>query len=554
MKTMNTTWIIAAMLVCEGFAHAAETITVDLNSPGRTANSRMTGFLHGMDAGSIPTNAEIAPLKPKSFRCGFAAENCPGVYARGVALGAAHVQWSLSDLTGFSAPWPGDGGSLVNNVWVGGDYTAWNTIVRNTVTTAKNVGQNFEWDIWNEPDAPHFWAQSQQQFYAAWHQGALQVKAVNPNASTVGPSMASYWNNGASIKRFLLAQKAYGTLPDVISWHEICMVLTCGGVVDAHIADMKAFLAANGISITRFSINEVTGSNETTASGSLIIYFAKMERSGVESANHSCWNDGYVDTCMTGTNVLDGILTAPTQTPARSPRQVWWANKAYADITGTLVAVTPSATVDAVAGRDSGAATVRLAVGRVGVSSIPVTVNITNLNAAPYIVSGNQVHVVAQRIPGGSKAAWSQPTNTIDANYPVSGGQISIVLTMYSADAYALKLTSPAPGAIDTAAPTVPAGLRAQAVSSSQINLTWTASTDNVGVTDYRIFRAGTPIGTATGTAFSNTGLSASTAYSYTVAAYDAAGNASAQCATASTTTPAANTVPPAKPKTLRVQ
>ena len=96
----------------------------------------------------------------------------------------------------------------------------------------------------------------------------------------------------------------------------------------------------------------------------------------------------------------------------------------------------------------------------------------------------------------------------------------------------------------DTQAPTVPANLRAQAVSSSQINLTWNASTDNVGVTGYRILRSGAQIGTAAGTTFSNTGLSASTAYSYTVAAYDAAGNTSGQSVAASTTTRASTTGP----------
>ena len=94
----------------------------------------------------------------------------------------------------------------------------------------------------------------------------------------------------------------------------------------------------------------------------------------------------------------------------------------------------------------------------------------------------------------------------------------------------------------DTVVPTVPGNLAASAASSSQINLTWNASTDNVGVTGYRIFRSGAPIGTATGASYSNTGLSSSTAYSYTVAAYDAAGNASGQSAVVSTTTHAAAT------------
>ncbi|MDO8231711.1 MAG: Ig-like domain-containing protein, partial [bacterium] len=89
----------------------------------------------------------------------------------------------------------------------------------------------------------------------------------------------------------------------------------------------------------------------------------------------------------------------------------------------------------------------------------------------------------------------------------------------------------------DTVAPTVPAGLTATVVSSSQINLSWTASTDAVGVTGYRIYRSGTQIATSATNSYSNTGLTASTAYSYTVSAYDAVGNVSAQTAGVSGTT-----------------
>ncbi|HAH32242.1 MAG TPA: hypothetical protein DCL44_08015 [Elusimicrobia bacterium] len=92
---------------------------------------------------------------------------------------------------------------------------------------------------------------------------------------------------------------------------------------------------------------------------------------------------------------------------------------------------------------------------------------------------------------------------------------------------------------LDSQAPTVPTSLTAVAVSSSQINLAWTASTDNVGVTGYKIYRdgGGTPITTAAGTAYNNTGLTGSTGYSYTVSACDAAGNCSAQTSASSDTT-----------------
>ncbi len=92
-------------------------------------------------------------------------------------------------------------------------------------------------------------------------------------------------------------------------------------------------------------------------------------------------------------------------------------------------------------------------------------------------------------------------------------------------------------GPADTAPPTVPTGLTAAAASSSQINLSWTASTDNVGVTGYKVFRGGTQVGTSASTSYSDAGLTASTAYTYTVAAYDAAGNTSGQSTSASATT-----------------
>ncbi|MBI5872370.1 fibronectin type III domain-containing protein [archaeon] len=90
---------------------------------------------------------------------------------------------------------------------------------------------------------------------------------------------------------------------------------------------------------------------------------------------------------------------------------------------------------------------------------------------------------------------------------------------------------------IDSQAPSVPAGLTATAVSSSQINLSWTASTDNVGVTGYNVFRNGTKIASPTVTSYQDSGLSSSTTYNYKVSAFDAASNESAQSVQASVTT-----------------
>src|SRR5205085_7231786 len=93
---------------------------------------------------------------------------------------------------------------------------------------------------------------------------------------------------------------------------------------------------------------------------------------------------------------------------------------------------------------------------------------------------------------------------------------------------------------IDTVAPSVPTGLSARAAGASAITLSWTAATDTVGVAGYQVFRDGgtTPIGTVTtGTTFADTGLATGSTHTYTVVAFDAAGNQSPPSATASATT-----------------
>ena len=94
------------------------------------------------------------------------------------------------------------------------------------------------------------------------------------------------------------------------------------------------------------------------------------------------------------------------------------------------------------------------------------------------------------------------------------------------------------------APPTAPTNLSATAVGTSQINLTWTASTDPIGVTGYIVQRcqgAGctvfTQVATPTSTTYSDTGLSPSTSYSYQVQATDATGDLSAFSNIATATT-----------------
>lgn len=90
----------------------------------------------------------------------------------------------------------------------------------------------------------------------------------------------------------------------------------------------------------------------------------------------------------------------------------------------------------------------------------------------------------------------------------------------------------------DTQAPTTPSGLTATTLGVNRIDLAWTASSDNVGVTAYKVYRGDALIATLDpSTGYSDKNLSASTAYSYGVMACDAAGNCSAPSVSATATT-----------------
>lgn len=137
---------------------------------------------------------------------------------------------------------------------------------------------------------------------------------------------------------------------------------------------------------------------------------------------------------------------------------------------------------------------------------------------------------------------------TSTANYTDSGLAPSTLYTYY-VDAYDASNTKSVLSAAfstttlaDTATPTVPTIVNANPVSSSRINLTWTAASDNVGVTGYNVYRDNTLVGTSSSLNYSDTGLAASTSYSYTVAAFDAASNLSGRSNAVVATTLASST------------
>ena len=157
--------------------------------------------------------------------------------------------------------------------------------------------------------------------------------------------------------------------------------------------------------------------------------------------------------------------------------------------------------------------------------------------------------------PASVTHSFDESSRRVSLSFTVSGGTLNVQAPANGGDAppgpYMLFIVNsngvpsvaswvnlPAPYQEDTTPPSAPSGLTATATSPSSVSLSWTASTDNVGVTEYHIFRNGTQVGTSTTTSYTDNGLLSNNKYTYYVTAQDATGNGSTPSSSVSVTTP----------------
>ena len=257
-----------------------------------------------------------------------------------------------------------------------------------------------------------------------------------------------------------------------------------------------------------------------------------------------------------GTVSASGLYTAPSSVP--NPANVIVTAVSQADNTKSA-----SAAVAITLSPDTTAPTAPSALSATAVSGAEIdltwTASTDNIGVSGYRIercSGTGCTTFAQIGTTAMATAFQDSGLTASTaySYRVRATDAAGNLSNYSNIASATTSAS-----TDTTPPTAPSNLVATASSSSQIGLTWTASTDNVGVTGYRIERCSgascttfAQAGTSTAANFADSGLTASTSYSYRVRATDAAGNLSSYSNIASATTSAStDTTPPTAPSNL---
>ncbi|WP_449348392.1 RICIN domain-containing protein [Streptomyces shaanxiensis] len=410
---------LAAAAPAQAVPTSSTTLVVNANQTLRSVTHVATGSLYGLASDSTPSDSLTNALKPNTF-----VQMAPGgsqlpngepspagdalVVAPKAARAGAKVVVRMPD-------WYPD----FPYKWV--SWSDWLSAVDKQIASVKSSGATniAAYELWNEPD----WTWDTTNagaFDAGWARTYKEVRAKDATTPIQGPSYSA-WNQ-SWMTTFLTDAKAGGTVPDVIAWHE----LQGSKDIAAHVSAYRALESSLGISPRPISIEEYAEPSEMGIPGSLIGYVAKFERAGVHDAELAFWNHyGTLGDTLTDTG--------------GSPNGSYWMYKWYGDMSGNMVVTTPPAQtgIDGIASLNgSGNQLSVIAGGCAG--SCAVTVNgLSSLSAF-----GGTVHVKLEYTPNtGRTTASPGPITISDADYTVSGGSITVPVTMNASDGYHLVIT-----------------------------------------------------------------------------------------------------------------
>jgi hypothetical protein len=426
-------------------AQAAESLSVNLAVTTGPATHVGEGFLYGISQdATLPADQFLQPLGVNAFRgAGHASRGWIGdnyTFGSGTRADIAeavtqarrlnHAQYQviLSDVYGA------DGGQPANTMWPcdSGSCANWVGFIDATVGALQASGLSFAYDVWNEPDIPIFWARGMNsaQYFQMWDTGVREIRRIAPSATIVGPSIAfTPQQNAGEWQTWLAHVKAAGTLPGEIANH-----LESDG--DDPVAVARAInsdLAANGIGPIPLSANEFGPRDQQTA-GQSAWHLARLAQSRYSNAMRGNW------VCCLTPN-LTGLLTGSGST--WSATGIWWAFRAYADLTGSLVSTSGQVGATAIsAAEDSSARRAVAIIGDDNSFTGAASVTFSGLSSVPWLARNGRIHVTADRIP--DQAPLGAPQVVFSQNLSTSGGSFTVPFTFQAAhDAFAIYLTRP---------------------------------------------------------------------------------------------------------------
>ncbi|MEU6140517.1 RICIN domain-containing protein [Streptomyces sp. NPDC047081] len=414
---------LAAALGIAVPAHAspssATTLVVNANQTLRPVTHVATGSLYGLDTASVPADSLVQPLKPNTFvqmAPGGSqlpnGEPAPGgdalVVAPEAAKAGAKVVVRMPDwYPNFPYKWV--------------SWSDWLSAVDKQIASVKASGATniAAYELWNEPDGT--WDTTNAgAFDDGWSRTYKEVRSKDTSMPIQGPSFATYTDS--KMKTFLQDAIANNAVPDIVAWHE----LQSSANIAAHVADYRALESSLGLSPRPIAIEEYGTPSEVGVPGPLASYVAKFERAGVHDAELAFWNHyGTLGDTLTDTG--------------GSPNGSYWLYKWYGDMSGNMLVTTPPAQtgIDGFASRNTAGNQISVVIGGC-TGSCAVTVNgLSSLSAF-----GSTVHVKLEYTPSkGRTTAVSGPVTISDADHTVSGGSITVPVTMNASDGYHITIT-----------------------------------------------------------------------------------------------------------------
>ncbi|MFE2068805.1 RICIN domain-containing protein [Streptomyces sp. NPDC059467] len=398
---------------------SSTTLVVSANQTLRSVTHVATGSLYGLDTASVPADSLVEPLKPNTFVQMAPGgtqlpngESSPGgdalVVAPEAAKAGAKVVVRMPD-------WYPD----FPYKWV--SWSDWLAAVDKQVASVKaSSATNISaYELWNEPDGT--WDTSAAgAFDDGWSRTYKEVRAKDTGTPIQGPSFATYTDS--KMKSFLQDAIANNAVPDIISWHE----LQSSASIAAHVADYRALESSLGLSARPIAIEEYGTTSEVGVPGPLASYVAKFERAGVHDAELAFWNHyGTLGDTLTDTG--------------GSPNGAYWLYKWYGDMSGNMLVTTPPAQtgIDGFASLNGSGNQISVVTGGCSGSCAVTVSGLSSLSAF-----GSTVHVKLEYTPSkGRTTAVSGPVTISDTDYTVSGGSITVPVTMNASDGYHLTIT-----------------------------------------------------------------------------------------------------------------
>lgn len=433
-------------------------LRVDLGSATGTFHGGASGTLYGLYGDGLPSDnlIEGMGIRTVSTKAQDGPQH-PGADALEVVRPLADatdgdVYIYMTDIhRGFPYEWPGATPEEKLDTFV--DKIA--TQVDQVLELPAEYQDNVVFVPFNEPEGNMFgtgrwsydgtsWLDDPTDYFAAWDRVHALIKDKMPRARIAGPNTSVLYGQ---VKGFLEHTVEAGTVPDVITWHELSHPEKIRESVATYRGWEAEVFAGTELAGTNLpiNINEYAFNYHTSVPGQMIQWISAIEDSKVD-ADIAYWN-------------IDGNLSDSAVQSDRGNGQ-WWLFNAYAQMSGHTVEVTPpfpgeNYTLQGVSTLDADRAISRTIVGGADGAAPVELVNV------PGAVFGDDVRVTVREIPWtGQLGDSAQPRHLTETTVPVTDGKVVVdfdgasLPLLRESSAYEIVVTPAGVGETTSTAPT----------------------------------------------------------------------------------------------------